>query len=752
MNKARITFSFILLFILFHAFAQEQKPKIGLVLSGGGAKGLAHIGVLKVLEEEGIVPDYIAGTSMGSIIGGLYAIGYTSHELDSIVRNANWNRLLTDEIPLSMVLPHEKNDYNRYQAEFNITSHGLEIPSGLIRGQQIHSLFTGLSWHVAHIKNFDNLPIPFRCVASDLISGSQHIFKEGDLATAMRASMSIPTVFSPVQFDSMLLVDGGILNNFPVKLCKEMGADFVIGVNVTFKDNPTQDKLNTFADILMTSATLGGIVSEREAISNTELLISPDMTNFNAGSFYDASKIIALGEEAARQKIEELRQLKESIQNRSNKHPGFNKKQNNTIRVSQITTKGLTNINKQFLLGILNVHIGDTISPGNIDKGLKKAMGTRNFANLTYKIDTLKEGYLLALNVEESKQAKAKFAVHYDNVYKAGLLANFTIRNFLGKTSRTSFTADISEAPEFKFSQINFLGKNQVTAGKMELLYERNRFPVYLENGSRYGSFRHDYISAKTGFLTSIGTNWLMDAYVQYAKSTLQNESGFYEIFYAGVEEFGNSLVSTNFDFTFSSVDSRYFPDRGVNLELYYTQNLDIQQHYKGSDQGKELVEPLTHIPFKSYFSTGGSYHKYFPVDNRLNIGLRLAGEFKSRKAPLLNMTYIGGLPYNNRSNEVHFIGYSFREKLVEDFALGELNLRYRIHEQIQLSALGSALYSTTSLPEEIEPIGIDKNELVFGYGVVAAYNSFLGPLLIGAGSNNTDNRLRWLFNFGFNF
>ncbi len=752
MNRTQTTLIVILLFILAHVSAQDQEPKIGLVLSGGGAKGLAHIGVLKVLEEEGIVPDYITGTSMGSIIGGLYAAGYSSHELDSIVRNVNWNLLLSDEIPLSMVLTHEKEDYSRYLAEFNITPDGLEIPTGLIRGQQIHSLLTGLTWHVAHIKSFDNLPIPFRCVAADLISGSQYIFKNGNLATAMRASMSIPTVFSPVKLDSMLLVDGGVLNNFPVKLCKEMGADIVIGVNVAFKAEPEEDKLNSFAGILMASATLRGNVSTREAISQTDLLISPNLTDFNTGSFYDAAKIIDLGEEAARQKIAEIQKLKDTTQNRINKPVEFEEKQNKKIRISKITTNGLTNINKQFLLGMLDIQPGDTISPDIMDERLKKAMGTRHFANITYCVDTLDNGYLVAFNIEESKQAKAKFAVHYDNEYKAGLLSNLTIRNFFGKTSRTSLTADISEAPEFKISQINFLGETQVMAAKMEFLYEQNKFPVYLDNGSKYGSFRHHYLTANTGFMTTLGTKWQMDAHVQYAKSVLQNESGFSDIFYAGVENFGNSLVSTNLDFTFSSVDSRYFPERGVNLGLYYRLNLDIQTHYKGSGQGKDLVEPMTRVPFNNYFSTGGNYHKYFPISQRFNIGLRLSGEFKSREAPFLNMTYIGGIPFNGRSNEVHFIGYSFREKLAENYGLGELNLRFRIHEKIHISALGSALYSTNNLPEEIEPIGIDKTKQVFGYGMTAAYDSFLGPLLIGAGSNHTDNRLRWFFNFGFNF
>jgi NTE family protein len=746
-------FLFILLFVSLIASAQKtnHQPKIGLVLSGGGAKGLAHIGVLKVLEEEGIVPDYITGTSMGSIIGGLYAIGYTSTELDSIVNSVKWNSLLTDEIPLSTVSPQEKDDYNRYQVEFTITREGLEIPSGLVRGQQISELISGLTWHVADIKDFDQFPIPFRCVAADLISRKQYVFKEGDLATAMRASMSIPTVFSPVNKDSMLLVDGGVLNNYPVHLCRQMGADIIIGVNVGFKDKPEKKDLKTFPDILMASATIGGTINMKKALKNTDLLISPDLASFNAASFLDASQVIELGQLAARDNIDKLHALMDSFNIKKRSLPKVDKNRNAKILVSKIHITGLHNINEQFLLGNLKIQTGKTISPKKIGQGIKKAMGTRYFDNITYTLEPLESGYLLNFKVEESPQGKAKFSLHYDNEYKAGLLANLTVRNFFGKGSRTSFSTDISETPQFNISQLNFFGEKQVTAAKLEFDYENNNLPVYLGDGSKYGTFKQQYTSVKGGLMTALDTNWEMEAYVQYKKITLQNRSGFSEIFYAGVERFGNFFFTSHFNISYNSINSRYFPHKGSTLNINYRFNIDAQQLYKGSQTGEDMVSELTASTNKKYFVVGGNYTKYFPVSNRFTSGLRLSGQFTSRSAPFLDMTFIGGLPFNNRSNEVHFIGYSFREKLVEDYALGEINLNYRILEQIHVNALGSLLLSSINLPEVIEPIGLDKTKRVFGYGLMLAYDSILGPVQLGIGSNDSDKRLRWYFNFGFN-
>ncbi len=713
---------------------------------------MAHIGVLKVLEEQGIRPDYIAGTSMGSIIGGLYAIGYSPYELDSLVNSVNWSHLLSDGIALSDVSPEEKNDYNRFMAEFTVTRDGLTIPTGLVKGQQISQLLSQLSWHVADIDSFDNYPIPFRAVGADLITGTQHVFSEGDFTTALRASMSIPTIFAPVLLDSMLLVDGGVLNNYPVNLCQEMGADIIIGVNVGFKDESRMENLNSLTSILGAAASVGSNLLMKDAVKNTDLLISPDLTPFTSRSFLDAQKIIERGEEAARAKVDELRALMDSfgIVPVYTHYPTPSRPKE--VIISEVNVKGLENISKRFFLANLGVQPPDTITPRELDEGLRRLMGTRYFENVTYHFSAQPEGYLLDMVVEESPRVKAKFSLHYDNVYKAGLMANLTLRNVLSKGTRASITADISETPEATVSLINFFGEKQVTAGRVGFTFENNNSPVYLPDGSRYGTFKQYYTSVRAGFMSLLGKQWQMDAYMNYNSSTLQNKSGFSEIFYSGVDHFGNTFLSGNFDLSYNSLDSRYFPQRGSYLGLSYMLSLDVSTLYKGSSEGRLRVEPLVESPYKQYFSVSADFRKYFRLNSRLTSGVRLAGSLISRPPPFLGHTYIGGLPFNNRSHEVSFIGYSFREKLAEDYLLGEINLRYQLINNVHVSGLFNTLFSKVNIDEDLVPITFDREEQVYGYGLILSYNSFLGPLQIGAGSNTSDNRIRGFFNFGFTF
>ena len=244
----------LLVFLLFNPICvwkstAQDKPKIGLVLSGGGAKGLAHIGILKSLEKAGITPDYITGTSMGAIIGGLYAMGYTADEIKSIALEADWGELLSNKSSLNEVVMEEKDYYDRYIAELNINGYKLELPKGLIQGQKLSNLLLNVTRPVHNINDFSQLPIPFACVAADIETGQKVVLNSGSLARSMRASMAIPTVFTPVEIDGQLLVDGGILRDFPVEENLEMGADYIIGV---FVGNQllSKDELKSPLDVL----------------------------------------------------------------------------------------------------------------------------------------------------------------------------------------------------------------------------------------------------------------------------------------------------------------------------------------------------------------------------------------------------------------------------------------------------------------------------------------------------------------------
>ena len=228
---------FILLLLSIHTpliYAQKQRPKVGLVLSGGGAKGVAHVGALKVIEQVGIPIDYICGTSMGAIVGGLYSIGYNAEELDSIIRAQDWMFLFSDKIDRSHRSFRSKMQNDLFLLSLPLNRKiKIASPTGIMKGQSILNKFSDLTIGYHDMDSFNDLPIPFSCVAADLVSGKEIVMRNGNLPLAMRASMSVPGFFEPVPKDSMIMIDGGVLNNFPVDVVKEMGADIVIGIDLS---------------------------------------------------------------------------------------------------------------------------------------------------------------------------------------------------------------------------------------------------------------------------------------------------------------------------------------------------------------------------------------------------------------------------------------------------------------------------------------------------------------------------------------
>ena len=246
MKKHHLIIILLILSIPFVVIAQEEeynedkiitapRKKVGVVLSGGGAKGFAHIGVLKVLEEAGIPIDYIAGTSMGAVVGGLYAVGYSADMIDSLIQIQDWNSLMRDVVSREHIPASQRNNHNRYVASlpyefpFGDKSVGVTLPPGVFTGQNIYNLFLNTTIGYQGNINFDDLPIPFGCISADVRTGKEVVMRNGDLAEAIRASMAIPGMFTPVEKDDLLLIDGGLVNNYPVDLVRSMGADIVIG-------------------------------------------------------------------------------------------------------------------------------------------------------------------------------------------------------------------------------------------------------------------------------------------------------------------------------------------------------------------------------------------------------------------------------------------------------------------------------------------------------------------------------------------
>ena len=313
MKKLYILFILVLASLIVSA--QTQRPKVAVVLSGGGAKGVAHVRALKVIEEAGIPIDMIVGTSMGSLVGGLYASGYTTHQLDSIVSTMNWMDVLTDKVDRNQrsLALKQKTEPLLIHAEFEKSPFEV-LEGGFLKGNSVSYLLSELTADHLTPMNYDDLPIPFACVATDLTKNKEVVMRRGILAESLRSSMAIPGVFPPVKLDSMVLVDGGLKNNFPVDVARQMGADYVIGVSVA-AEGLNYDELNSTVSVLMQVLDVVCANKVEDNISNSDVFMHVDVKGYSSASFTSRAvdTLLVHGENAARGKWNELLALRDKL-------------------------------------------------------------------------------------------------------------------------------------------------------------------------------------------------------------------------------------------------------------------------------------------------------------------------------------------------------------------------------------------------------------------------------------------------------
>ena len=281
----------------------KNRPKIGLVLSGGGARGFAHIGVIRVLEENHIPVDYISGASMGALVGALYATGRTPAEMEELINKLDWNELLRGKPAFDNLSYRRKEDRRNLPGAITLGGKktNLRLPSSLNPGHEIGLVLDSLMLPYGDNTNFDDLPIPFRCVATDLVNADTVVLKSGSLAQALRATMAIPAVFAPVELNGRILADGGILNNIPTDVAKEMGADIVLVVNIETQLGD-RTSLQDLVGILGQTFYVATVENSRRSLRQADIIIAPDLKNYTTFDFGAGEEIIELGYEGAQAK------------------------------------------------------------------------------------------------------------------------------------------------------------------------------------------------------------------------------------------------------------------------------------------------------------------------------------------------------------------------------------------------------------------------------------------------------------------
>ncbi|MGM9776621.1 MAG: patatin-like phospholipase family protein [Candidatus Coprenecus sp.] len=571
---------------------KKQRPRIGLVLSGGGAKGAAHIGVLKVLEELDIPVDYIAGTSMGSIIGAMYAAGYDPYEMDSIISNLDWSRYMMDKIdreylsysekkrkreflfsiPLSFGQSKKTKEESRADAKSFISS----LPAGVIGGNNLITLFNSLFVGYQDSLNFKDLPIPFACVATDIVTGDEVVFKDGRLPYAIRASMAIPGVFSPVRIENMVLADGGMVNNFPVDVCKSMGADIVIGVKVAGNKVPKAEDLNSLPEQV---GRLLGIVTQAKTSENIKecyMCISPDLKDYGMLSFDKGSisDIIEMGYKSADELREPLVQLKEYLNtfghNTKTLHaPKAMNMYSDTIFVTDIRINGVSSRDSQWLMRRFRFNAGTDMTGQDIEEKIYGMKGMNIYKNVNYTLSDNEwdDGYTLDIDIEASQPHSFSAGVRFDTQEAASFLADLGINHY----RLTGFKMDVA----WRFSYNPW--------GKIELSYVPGRLPninlgyyfkssdmslrdLGVDNNSiefykqRVALYLSEFYTKN--YSVKIGTDI---TYYHNSKLLLADSK---DPFYNTRDSLHSVIASLYGEFSFDNTDRSEFPTSGVRMDL----------------------------------------------------------------------------------------------------------------------------------------------------------------------------------------
>ncbi len=724
----------ILLFIglLLVSSALAERKKVGLVLSGGGAKGAAHIGVLKVLEEAGIPIDYIAGTSMGSIVGGLYAIGYDAHLLDSMMRRQNWSFLLSDRIYRYNLPFSEKEKDEKYLISLPLTGEKrLHVPSGFISGQNVYNLFSELTIGYHDSVSFWNLPIPFNCVATNLVDGREVVMESGSLALAMRASMAIPGVFAPVVLDSLLLVDGGVANNFPTDVGKAMGADIIIGVDVT-EGLRKRNQLNSMLDIVNQLSNFMGFARYEENIKLADLYIKPDIVPYSAASFNpeDIDTLIRRGEEAARAQWEEIIRLKEKIGIVGDENVQ-NKIKNkfisaDSLAIGRIFIEGVKAEERKWVRRKVRLNEYSVISMDDLHRTIAILYGTGAFSQVNYYLEGT-DVYDLFLVVKKKSMSSLNFGFRFDSEDMAAILLNTTLSDRRLRGFQLSLTGRLSMNP-YVIVGYSF-GNALLRRGMLSYMYKYSDIDLYYR-GHKTDNMTFSYHKGELNFSDIYFLNCKLELGVRY------EYFDFNSFLYANPRDQVKVNPEGFFSYYglahFETYDKRYYPTRGVAFKGEYSLYTSNGWQYDGG------------TPFSAL---AGSVGTAWSLNRRFTVLPDIYGRVLiGKKIPYVYLNCMGGVVSGRyMQQQLPFVGIHHMEMFDNTVLAGKLSLRYRMGKHYFTAAVN---YAKTD-DNFFDIIG---GEDIWGGGISYSYDTRIGPVDLWLDLSNWDDRLGFYFNLGYYF
>ena len=721
-----------------------SRLKVGVVLGGGGARGASHIGVLKYIEDMGIPVDYVAGTSMGSIVGGCYAMGYSPDELSDLIANINWSEYIGNSIdrPLMSEEARQRTSTLLLQLPFSLeslfdseskTTFLSQLPSAYVNNASLVNLFNDLCVGYQEEMDFDNLPIPFACVATDLISGEEVVLRNGSVPTAMRASMAIPGVFSPVTIGDWVLVDGGLVNNFPADVLRKMGADIIIGVEVTSTKGITADDLKSLPQVLgqlVTNSTSSKRVENREMC---DIHMVPDCSGYGMLSFTPQAidTLVGRGYKKASEYHDQFLAIKEAIDASAgqsvskNLHaPKAKNLANDPVFIQSITINNVNDRQSQWLIRKGKLEPGKEYDEKDIEHTMKIYRGTGCFDEITYQLkkadsvyskETMSDAYTLNINMKPAQPHVVGLGVRYDTEDGAALLFHLGLneKKFGGLKFNTNFKlsyspkinvtlsyavpsfANLNASYDFRNEHFRMLGE---TNKAVNLQYHQQKVSGYLSQ------FHLLNLNAKIG---------LSYTKTSFDLSSMANDNPYDTIMFVT-----NSLLTPMVNVEYDNLDDSYFAKRGIKVSLTGRYHLDKKYNFR-----------------KNYLDVSYAFQSYItPGNGKFTIIPQVYGQVTTGYPDYFNLYVFCGGDYPGRhfESQMPFVGLSSVEYLGEEGCVLRCDLRYNFVKKHYLTLMYNHAVNWSVLPYSWELRDIFYRHTQ-GAGIKYSFNSPVGPISLTA-------------------
>ena len=764
----------IILFILslsFSAFAQKsnERPKIGVVLSGGGAKGFAHIGFLKVMEEAGIQPDFITGTSAGSLVGALYSMGYSPKEMERLAKEVDWDEAMGNDIGLNRVAIEEKDYYNRYIVDLNIEKGKFDLPGGLVTGHQLEQLIARLTQPYHYVNDFTKFPIPFKCVATDLETGEPVVLDSGNIVKSVRASMSIPTIFLPVEMDGRLLVDGGLVRNFPVQEVIDMGADIVIGV-YTGAQLKSKEELGNLVSVLSQSAFLMGIYDAQEQFGKCRVLIEPDLGELGGNSFDAVDSIIVRGERSARLYLEEMKLLADSLELPVHAKSVVNDSSEIVAKeqfyIDSIEVLGNERIPREFILGKLKINEHSWVNHNYIQERIEVVYGTQYFEKIGYRIVEYDTNALLTLDIVEVAPAKLRFALHYDTDTRTGLTINFTSRNAVVPSSRVIAEVDIADLPKAEINYFQYTGKQQDIALVLQAKASQESEFVADNFVGEDAIYRMRSLRLTGGIQTTSAVNWRIGGFINKEYNSVRPVINGDTV----MDRLNDQSAFLSGVFSLNTMNAQFFPMKGIKFEVEGRFYFDMEQSLQATLESKSAEAFLNDNALQQddYNNLRLSLEWVKPVTKNFSLSTNvLVSAHSTNNTQVTDAYFIGGISPKNFGS-VPFWGTEVNTLFSPHIAIGQFGFRWQPVKRFYIDGMfnyldveqpfrwvdeGINTFSSSSVSRfenyELEHQG-EFFSNTFGGGIRFSLMTFFGPVSFALSQWERSKTIRPFFSVGF--